>query len=55
MCPHCFHHFEVEEYSYGECPNCHEMEYAWEEYWDEDNPDGEWMGFEWGPKINYHE
>lgn len=47
LCPHCFHEFEVEEYSHGECPNCHEMEYSWEEYWDENEPDDGWLGFEW--------
>lgn len=46
MCPHCFEEFEVEEYSSGECPSCHRMEYHWEEYWDEEDDDG-WMGFEW--------
>jgi hypothetical protein len=49
MCPHCFNEFKVEEYSFGECPKCHEMEYSWEEYWDEDDPDGGSMGFEWEP------
>lgn len=52
MCPHCHHKFKVDDYEHGPCPNCGEMEYVWEEYWDEKDEDGGWMGFEWHPILN---
>jgi predicted nucleic acid-binding Zn-ribbon protein len=53
ICISCGHAFEVEEYSFGECPKCHKAEYSWEEYWDEKDPDAGYGGFEWGFKIDY--
>jgi hypothetical protein len=53
LCPHCFHEFMVEDYDSGDCPNCGEMYYYWEEEWDEDLPedDAGWMGFVWEANI----
>ena len=47
MCPHCFNEIKVEDYSQGVCPNCKTMQYYWDEFWDEEDEDGGWMGFIW--------
>jgi hypothetical protein len=48
MCPNCYHILKVDEYDFGECPNCHEWEYYWtDNYYEDMNPEDFWKGFEW--------
>ena len=49
-CPKCSHTFEVEDYDSGDCPNCKEMHYYWDDGWDyEEEETTGWEGFFWFP------
>lgn len=47
-CPVCNHKFLVEDYDSGDCPNCREAHYYWDDGWSylTDDPTG-WEGFFW--------
>lgn len=50
QCPNCKYIFTVEDYSFGDCPNCHETEYYWDNDWSEENDEYYWEGFIWNEK-----
>jgi predicted RNA-binding Zn-ribbon protein involved in translation (DUF1610 family) len=46
-CIGCGHQFEAEDYSFGDCPNCGEYQYYWDDDWSEDNDEYYFEGFYW--------
>lgn len=51
QCPYCHYTFEVEDYSYGDCPNCKNANYYWDDGWDYEKEESSgFEGFYWEHK-----
>jgi Zn finger protein HypA/HybF involved in hydrogenase expression len=46
-CPKCNHVFLVEDYDHGECPNCGEAHYYWDDGWNYETEECVNEGFYW--------
>lgn len=46
-CPKCEHTFLVEDYDSGDCPNCGETHYYWDDGWDYVKEECNNEGFYW--------
>jgi Zn finger protein HypA/HybF involved in hydrogenase expression len=46
-CPKCSHEFEVEDYTSGDCPNCGESHYYWDDDWNYETEEEGFPGFYW--------
>jgi len=46
-CPNCGHIFLVGDYDSGDCPNCGQQHYYWDDGWDYDNEECNNEGFYW--------
>ena len=46
-CPVCGYEFIVEDYEYGDCPNCNGANYYWDDGWDYEKEESGLEGFIW--------